>query len=149
MNGMNRWNFIPNLSKTQYDLYKYKIGDSISYGKRKVYRYPVHGMVYDLKTELHFKYLYKLNIHKDSWDKFRTETWEHLLHELNIYEDVIDHVRSLASFNGFNSITFPDGNHLIDDLVDTKSDLELKVDWFRDEKFRPHDKQLYLVIFHY
>ena len=146
---MNRLNFKTSISKTQYDLYKYKIGDYVSYGKRKVYRYPVNGVVYDLKTEIFFKYLYKLQIPEERWEVFIKDDWETLLHELNLYEDVIDQIKGLVEFNGFKDIKLPDGLELTDLKLNPNSELELIVDWFRDESIRPNDKQVYFIIFHY
>lgn len=145
---MNRLNFKTSISKTQYDLYKYKIGDYVSYGKRKVYRYPVNGVVFDLKTEIFFKYLYKLQIPEERWDIFKVSEWETILYELNLYEDIIDHIKGLVIFNNFGKITLPEGMEIPNESL-IKSDLELIVDWFRNPDFRPNDKQVYFVIFHY
>lgn len=144
---MNKLNFKTDLSKTQYDLYKYKIGEVVSYGKRKVYRYPVNGVIYNLKTEHTFKYLYEVGVDQKDWDSFKESEWENYLFELNMYEDIIDHLKGLVGFNNFGTIILPEGLDLPNESY-VKSDLELIVDWFRDPSFRPKSHQVYFVIFH-
>lgn len=144
---MNKLNFKTDISKTQYDLYKYKIGSSVSYGKRKVYRYPVNGIYYNLKTEPNFKFLYEVGVDQRTWDSFVEDEWETYLYELNLYEDIIDHLKGLVGFNNFGKITLPEGLDIPNESS-IKSELELIVDWFRDTKFKPTSNQVYFVIFH-
>lgn len=144
---MNKLNFRLEPAKTQYDLYKYKIGPVVSYGKRKVYRYQVNGTVFNLKTENQFKYLYEVLVPKPEWDRFKSQTWEEVLYELNLYEDIIDHVRGICAMNSFNSITLPEEVD-IEPETNPNSGLEFIVHWFRDLNFRPNANQVYFVIFH-
>lgn len=144
---MNKLNFRIEPSKTQYDLYKYKIGNVVSYGKRKVYRYAVNGVYYNIKTEQFFKYLYEVLVPKPEWDKFKNESWEEVLYELNLYEDIIDHVRGICQQNSFKSISLPEEIDF-EPEVNPNAGLELIVSWFRDPVFKPNSNQVYYVIFH-
>jgi hypothetical protein len=144
---MNKLDFDIEKSKTQYDIYKYKLGKVISYSKRKIYRYSVKGIVYNLRTEPRFKYLFKLGVSLEDWDKFKNELWEHKLYELDLYSNITNHLSGMSSFNKFNSIRLPEDLDL--DLQEHEcSEIELIVDWFRDENFKPNNNQVYLVIFH-
>jgi len=144
---MNKLNFDIEKSKTQYDIYKYKLGNKISYSKRKIYRYSVKGIVYNLRTEPRFKYLFKLGISLKDWEDFCGDLWEHKLYELDLYSNIFNHLKGFTSFNKFNSIKLPEDFDL--DLQEHESsEIELVVDWFRNEEFKPKQNQVYLVIFH-
>lgn len=143
---MNKLDFNIDRSKTQYDIYKYKLGKKISYSKRKIYRYSVKGVVYNLRTEPRYKYLYTLEVSEDDWKEFKESTWERQLFELDLYKTIIDHLEGITQFNKFNSIKLPEGLEI--DLDEHEnSEIELIIDWFRDTNFKPNSNQVYLVIF--
>lgn len=144
---MNKLTFDIERSKTQYDMYKYRLGENISYSKRKIYRYEVSGVVYDLKTEPFYKYLFTLGVSLDDWEKFKEE-WEHKLYEFSLYDVIFGHLKGITDFNKFKSITLPEDLEVdLDTHLDGESNLELIVDWFRDVAFKPTNNQVYLVIF--
>lgn len=128
---MNRVNFSFYPSKTQYDLYKYKLEDGISYSKRKLYRYRVKDKLFDLRTENFTKYLIKVEVDKKIWKKFKTETWEHTIASLNLVETVVLHLKGILEVNAFHTIILPeDLEDLIDYKEDPLSEFSLEVSWF-------------------
>jgi len=128
---MNRVNFSFCPSKTQYDLYKYKLDEEISYSKRKLYRSKVKGKLYDLRTEDFTKYLIKVEVDKKSWEKFKLETWEHTISSLNLVDTIAMHIQGILEVNSFRKIILPeDLEELIDYKENPLSTFELEVSWF-------------------
>lgn len=145
---MNKLHFDIEKSKTQYDIYKYRLGKIISYSKRKIYRYSVNGTVFNLRTEPRYKYLFKLGVSLDDWIKFKDSEWEYKLYEFNLYNTIYFHLKGLTDFNKFCDIKLPDDLDLdLESHLGDESELELIVDWFRDENIKPTSNQVYLVIF--
>jgi hypothetical protein len=137
-------------SKTQYDVYKYKIDEGISYNRRKAYRYKVGDIVYDLRTQDTFKYLIKIEVEKSTWKKFRYENeWEYYLTSLNLLDVVVDHLISFLKINSFYKISLPEE---LEDLVpyklDPSSSLELDIQWFNNFNNPKTKNVLNLAVFH-
>lgn len=146
---MNKLHFNLSPSKTQYDLYKYKIGDTVSYSKRKVYRYPVGDVVYDLRPSDNYKFLYKLLIREKDWENFKNKNWETYLHELDLYDEITEHLLGFINFNRIKNLILPEDLSLPSEPIVHDNGLELIVDWFYNPKIKPKDNQVYWVIFDY
>lgn len=144
---MNSYNFNLSISKTQYDAYKYKIKDTVSYSKRKLYRYIVDDVIYNLRTESTYKFLYNIECKDSEWKKFKESEWIRYLTSFNLVDTIKSHLQSILTTNELGGCDLPD---IIDDLelnITSDSDKRLKVDWFRDKTYRPSNKEVYLVIF--
>lgn len=137
-------------SKTQYDVYKYKIDEGISYNRRKAYRYKVGEVVYDLRTQDTFKYLIKIEVEKSTWKKFRYENeWEYYLTSLNLLDVVVDHLISFLKINSFYKISLPEElEDLIPYELDPSSSLELNIQWFNNFNNPKTKNVLNLAVFH-
>ena len=148
-------NFNTSISSIQYDVYKYKLDNKISYNKRRLYKYKVDNKVYDLRTEDNFKFLFNVELDKNHWDTFRNKgMWEYYLSSLNLAELVITHIKGLTKTNKFHTIEFPEE---MEDLFEEvtfklhphKSTKVLKIKWFSDEFIDPpKEGTLNLAIFH-
>jgi hypothetical protein len=145
---MNLTDFTFSLSKTQYDVYKYKLDDEISYNRRKVYRYKVSDKVYNLRTEDNYKYLIKVEVSEKAWESFKKDdSWEYLVTSLNLLDVIVDHLNGFLKMNSFKEVILPEE---LEDLVDFKLDPEstktLNITWFNKLKTKVKDT-LTLVIF--
>jgi hypothetical protein len=134
---MNVTNFNLSRSKTQYDVYKYKLDDYISYNKRKVYRYKVTDSVYDLRTEKLYKYLMKVEVSEQDWDNFKiNNSWEYFITSFDLLDTILNHIHGLLKINSFRTIEMPEE---LEDLIEFKPNLstnkKLKIKWFNDFSF--------------
>lgn len=134
---MNVTNFNLSRSKTQYDVYKYKLDDYISYNKRKVYRYKVNDLVYDLRTEKLYKYLIKVEVDEKEWLKFReNNSWEYFITSFDLLNTILDHINGLLKINSFREIEIPEElEDLIDFEVNPSTNKKLKIKWFNEFSF--------------
>lgn len=145
---MNVTNFNLCRSKTQYDVYKYKLDEYISYNKRKVYRYKVGDQVYDLRTEKLYKYLIKVEVSKKDWKKFKDDSsWEYFITSFDLLDTIVDHINGILKINNFSGIEIPEE---LEDLISFEpselSDKTLKIKWFNKFSFIEEDT-LNLTIF--
>lgn len=164
---MNLINFNPSPSKIQYDGYKYKLeegisylgGEYLSYNKRRLHKYKVHNKIYDLKTEDFFKYLFYVEVNENSWKKFKDEgKWEYYLSTLNLLDPIINHIIGLIKFNKFSSVILPEELEELNlrenlKLYDKNSNIKnlktMTISWFSDEFIRiPNPNHINLSIFH-
>lgn len=163
---MNLINFNPSASKIQYDGYKYKLDNNLtynvegelSYNKRKLHKYRVNEIIYDLRTEDYFKYLFHVEVDEETWEGFKSDhKWEYYLSSLNLLELVIRHISGLVKFNKFTNIILPEeledlGLHQslkLTSLSKAKYPKTLDVRWFGDDYTSvPHPGYVNLAIFH-
>jgi hypothetical protein len=129
---MNLTNFNLSLSKTQYDVYKYKLDPYISYNKRKIYRYKVEDLVYDLRTEKLYKYLIKVEVDRKKWFNFKDEnSWEYLITAFNLLDTIISHINGILKINSFCKVILPeDLEDLISFELNPSSKTTLNISWF-------------------
>lgn len=153
---MNLLHFNTSVSPIQYDVYKYKLDNKISYNKRRSYKYKSGDCIYDLRTEDNYKYLFEVRVSADTWSKFINNDWEYQLVYLNLVDLVIDHLSGFISGNKFNNIIFPDELGEVFELIPlpkyknlAQTNRTLRVNWFESEIKENNDKEscLDIVIF--
>lgn len=163
---MNLINFNPSVSKIQYDGYKYKLDEGIvcnldgnlSYNKRRLHKYRVNEVIYDLRTEDLFKYLFHVEVNESSWNQFKDEGyWEYYLSSLNLLDYIIKHIVGLVKFNRFTEVILPEELKELDlysklkicNPNKVKSPKTLEIGWFSDEfNGIPNSNHINLAIFH-